>query len=46
MARKQPTANGIPEKKSSLRRRSLHIVIVLLVFYPIGVYMIPEHQCT
>ncbi|MFH1730238.1 MAG: ATP-binding protein [Planctomycetota bacterium] len=27
------------EKKPSFRRRSLHVVIVLLVFYPIGVYI-------
>ena len=27
------------KKKTSFRRRSLHVVIVLLVFYPIGVYI-------
>ena len=27
------------KKKTSFRRRSLHLVIVLLVFYPIGIYI-------
>jgi signal transduction histidine kinase len=29
----------MPDKPPSLRRRALHVVIVLLVFYPVGLYV-------